>query len=95
MSHYETMTARLPPNIDPSPIAEITSDGHQTYGETSRNPWPDGYRSLAQLIGPIEEVPFQGNPGPNDNTTVSHLGPVTRPSIPIMVGGNPQIKQCQ
>ena len=50
------------------------------------DPWPEGYRSLAQVLGPIEEVPFQGNLGPNDNPTVSHLGPIATPSIPVMVG---------
>ena len=39
------------------------------------------------MLGPIEEVPFQGNPGPNDNPTASHPSPITRPSIPVMVGG--------
>ena len=39
------------------------------------------------MLGPIEEFAFQGNPGPNDNPIVSHLGPITRPSIPVMVGG--------
>ena len=34
------------------------------------DPWPDGYRSLDQVLGLIEEVPFQGNPGPNDNPIV-------------------------
>ena len=51
------------------------------------DPWPDGYHSLAQVLGLIEEVPFQGNPDQNDNPTVSHPGPVTRPSIPVMAGG--------
>ena len=69
MSHYETMPARLPHNKDPWPIAEIkpSSEGRPTYGETSRNPWHEGYHSLAQILGPIEEAPFQGNLGPNDN----------------------------
>ena len=89
MSRHEFVSARLPHNIDPWPLAEIkpSSDGNPTYGETSHNPWPKGYRSLDQVLGPIEEVPFQGNPGPNDNPIVSHLGPITRPSIPVMVGG--------
>ena len=89
MSHYETMLARLPCNIDPWPLSKIkpSPEGHPTYGETSRKPWPKGYHSLAQVLGPIEEVPFQGNPGPNDNPMVSHLGPFTKPSIPVMVGG--------
>ena len=39
------------------------------------------------MLGPIEEVPFQGNPGPNDNPIVSHTGPDTRRSILVMVGG--------
>ena len=51
------------------------------------NPWPEEYHSLAQILIHIEEVPFQGNPGPNNNPTVSHPGPITRPSIPVMVGG--------
>ena len=78
MSHYETLLARLPRNTDPWPEAEIkpSFEGCLTYGENSRNPWPEGYRSLAQVLGPIEEISFQGNPGP-----------ITRPSIPIMVGG--------
>ena len=51
------------------------------------NPWPDGYHSLAQIVGPIDEIPFQGNPGQNDNPIVSHPGSVTRPPLPVMVGG--------
>ena len=39
------------------------------------------------MLGPIEEIPFQGNLGLNDNPTVSHPEPVTRPSILVMVGG--------
>ena len=97
MSHHETLPKRLPHNTDPWHEAEIkpSSDGHPIYGETSHNPWPKGYHSLAQLIAPIEEVPCQGNPDPNHNPTVSHPGPITTPSIPVMFGGNPQIKQCQ
>ena len=89
MSHHEAISARLPHNTDPWPLSKIkpSSDGHPAYGETCRNPCPDGYCSLAQVLGPIEEVPFQGNPGRNDNPIVSHPDPVTRPSIPIMVGG--------
>ena len=64
-----------------------SSKGHPTYGENSRNPWPEGYRSLAQVLGPIEEIPFQGNPGLNHNPIASHHEPIARPSIPIMVGG--------
>ena len=89
MSRYETLQERLPRNIDPWPEAEIkpSSKGHPTYGENSRNPWPEGYRSLAQVLGPIEEIPFQGNPCLNHNPTVSHPRPITRPSIPVMVVG--------
>ena len=56
MSLYETMPAHLPRSIDPWTIAKIkpSSEGHPTYGETSCNPWPEGYRSLAQVLGPIE-----------------------------------------
>ena len=88
MYRYETISARLPHNTDPWPLSEIkpSSEVHPTYGETSCNPWPEGYRSLAQVLGPIEEVPFQGNPGLNDNPTVSDPGPVTRNFIPAMVG---------
>ena len=39
------------------------------------------------MLGPIEEIPFQSNLGLNDNPIVSHLDPITRPSIPFMVGG--------
>ena len=48
MSRYETLPARLPRNTDPWPKAEIkpSSDGHPTYGETSRNPYPEGYHSI-------------------------------------------------
>ena len=83
------MSAHLHCNTNPWPLSEIkpSLEDHPTYGETSRNPWPEGYNSLAQVLGPIEEVPFQGNPDPNDNPAVSHPGPVTRPSIPVMVGG--------
>ena len=83
------MSTHLPCNTNPWPLAKIkpSSEGHPTYGETYRNPWPEGYRSLAQVLGPIEEVPFQGNIGPNENPIVSHSRPVTRPSIPVMVGG--------
>ena len=83
------MSARLPRNTDPWPLSEIkpSPEGHPTYGKTSRNPWPEGYLSLAQVLGPIEEVPFQGNTGPNDIPIVSHPGPITRPSIPVMVVG--------
>ena len=83
------MSARLPCNTDPWPLSEIkpSSKGHPNYGDTSLNPCPDGYCSLAQVLGPIEEVPLQGNPSLNDNPIVSHLDPITRPSIPIMVGG--------
>ena len=89
MSRHETVLARLTRNIDPWPLSEIKHfpEGHPTYCESSCNPWPEGYRSLAQVLGPIEEVPFQGNPGPNDNPTVSHPGPINRLSIPIVVGG--------
>ena len=89
MSRYESMLARLPCNTDPWPLSEIkpSLEDHPTYGETSRNPWPGGYCSVAQVLGPIEEVPFQGNPGPNDNPIVSHPGPITRPSIPVVVRG--------
>ena len=60
VSHYETMLYRLPHNIDPWPLSKIkpSPEGHPTYGETSRNPWPEGYRSLAQVLGPIEELLF-------------------------------------
>ena len=51
------------------------------------DPWPDGYRSLAQIVGPIDEIPFQSNPGQNDNPTVSHPGSITRPPLPVLVGG--------
>ena len=51
------------------------------------DPWPDVYRSLAQIVSPIGEIPFQGNPGQNDNPIVSHPGSVTRPPLPVMVGG--------
>ena len=51
------------------------------------DPWPDGYRSLAQIVGPIDEIPFQGNLGQNDNPIVSHPGSVTRPPLPVMVAG--------
>ena len=89
MSRYETMLAHLPCNTYPCPLSKIKPfcEGHPTYGETSHNPWPEGYCSLAQVLRPIEEVPFQGSPGTNDNPTVSHPSPITRPSIPIMVGG--------
>ena len=89
MSRYETMSAHLTCNIDPWPLSEIkpSSEGHPTYGDTSCNPWTEGSCSLAQVLGHIEEVPFQGNSGPNDNPIVSHPGPITRPSIPVMVGG--------
>ena len=89
MSHYEALPKGLTHNIEPCPEAKIkpSSDGHPTYGEASHNPWPGGYRSLTQVLGPIEEIPFQGNPGLNHNPTVSHLGPITRPSIPVIVGG--------
>ena len=89
MSRYETISGRLPRNTDPWPEAEIkpSSDGHPTYGENSRNPWPEGYRSLAQALGPIEEILFQGNLGLKHNPIVSHTEPITKPSIPIMVGG--------
>ena len=42
------MLAPLPCKIDPWPLAEFkpSSDGHPTHGETSHNPWPEGYRSL-------------------------------------------------
>ena len=94
MSCYETMSNHLPYNTDPWPLYEIkpSFEGRPTYGDNSRNPWPKGYHSLAQVLGPIEEIPFQGNLGPNDNPIVSHPGPVTMPSIPVMVGGNPRIK---
>ena len=38
--HTESISARLPRNTDPWPMAEIraSTDGHPTYGETSRNP---------------------------------------------------------
>ena len=89
MSHHEVVSALLPRNIAPWPLAEIkpSSDGHPTYGDTYHNPWPEGYHSLAPMLGHVEEVPFQGNRGPNDNPTVSHPIPITRPSIPVMVGG--------
>ena len=89
MSRHETLPAQLPHNIHPWTEAEIksSSNGHPTYGETSHNPWPKGYHSLAQALGPIEEIMFQGSPGLNHKTTVSYLGPITRPSIPIVVGG--------
>ena len=51
------------------------------------DPWPDGYHSLAKVLGPIEEVPFRGNPGQNSNPTVSYPGPITSPPIPVVVGG--------
>ena len=37
--HTESISARLPHNTDPWPMAEIkpSSDGHPAYGETSRN----------------------------------------------------------
>ena len=56
MSHHETLPTQLPRNTDPWIEAEIkpSSDGHPTYGETSHNPWPEGYHSLAQVLGPIE-----------------------------------------
>ena len=85
MSHYETIPARLLRNTDPWP--EPSSEVHPTYGEPSRIPRPKGYHSLDQVLGPIQEIPFQGNPGLNDNPTVSHPDTITRPSIPVMVGG--------
>ena len=83
------MSTCLPRNIDPCPLSKIkpSSDGHPPYGENSRNPWPEGYHSLAQTLGPIEEISFQGNLGLNGNPTISHPNPVPRPSIPVMVGG--------
>ena len=71
------MSARIPHNIDPWPLSEIKTsfEGHPTYGDTSRNPWPEGYCSLAQVLGPIEEIAFESNPVLNENPTVSH--PVT------------------
>ena len=89
VSHYETLQARLPLNTDPWPEAEIkpSSEGRPTYGENSRNPWPEGYRSLAQALGPIEEILLQGDLGLNHNPTVSHPELIARPSIPVMVGG--------
>ena len=89
MSHYENLQPRLPRTTDPWPEAKIkpSYEGRPTYGENSRNPWPEGYRSLAQVLGPIQEIPFQSNLGLNDNPIVSHPYPITRPSIPVMVGG--------
>ena len=56
MSRYEAMSARIPRNIDPWPLFGIkpSSKGCPAHGETSRNPWPKGYRSLTQVLGPIE-----------------------------------------
>ena len=39
------------------------------------------------MLGPIEEISFQGNLGLNNNPIVSHPEPIARPSIPVMVGG--------
>ena len=85
MSRHESISAHLPHNTDPWP--EPSSEGHPTYGKPSRIPRPKGYHSLDQVLGPIQEIPFQGNPGLNENPTVSHPDPVTRPSIAVMVGG--------
>ena len=89
MSRHEAMSAHLPCNTNPWPLAKIKPyfDGYPIYGVTSHTPWPEGYHSLAQALGHIEEIPFQGNPGPNENSTISHSGPITRPYIPVMVGG--------
>ena len=56
LSHYETMSTHLPRNTNTWPLYEIkpSSEGHPTYGETYRNPCPEGHRSLAQVLGPIE-----------------------------------------
>ena len=56
MSHYEALHARLCHNTDPWPEAEIkpSSEGFPSYGESSHNPWPEGYHSLAQVLGHVE-----------------------------------------
>ena len=43
MSCYETLPTQLTRNIDPWPKDEIkpSSISHPTYGDTSRNPWPE------------------------------------------------------
>ena len=60
MSRYETMSSRFPRNTNHWTLFGIkhSFEVHPTYGETSHNPWPEGYCSLPQVLGPIEEVPF-------------------------------------
>ena len=51
MPHKEPVSSLLPCNIDPWPVAKIkpSSDGHPTYGETSRNPGQTSNSTLAVL----------------------------------------------
>ena len=54
-------------------------------------PWPSRYRTLAETMAPIEDVPAHSvashNPAPTYNPTVSNSRFVSSPPIPSIAGG--------
>ena len=55
------------------------------------DPWPSGYRSLAETLAPIEYVPPHGmspnNPGQTSNPIVLNPRSVSSPPITSVAGG--------
>ena len=55
------------------------------------NPWPSGYRTLAENLGPIDDIPPHGVtshiPGQTSNPTVLNPRSVSSPPIPSVAGG--------
>ena len=60
------------------------------------DPRPSEYRTLADTLGPIEEVSFSGvishNPGQTSNPTVVNQRSTSSPPIPFAAGGQSSAK---